>query len=102
MKQLSSKLRCRRPMDVREPVRVGHKKHLEGCASCFISSGWPVVTAWLGFTLVGPWAFRTCGTSLGGLSTCSNAYRHLLNFTRPDLQPHVRGARMPLPLEPCA
>ena len=26
---------------------------------------------------------------LWGLSTCNNAYRHLLNFTRPDLQPHV-------------
>eukprot|EP00435_Cladocopium_sp_Y103_P000137 s4186_g1.t1 len=23
------------------------------------------------------------------LSTCNNACRHLLNFTRPDLQPHV-------------
>eukprot|EP00913_Durusdinium_trenchii_P016429 g15443.t1 len=43
---------------------------------CFISGAWPVLTAWLGFTIV-------------GLSTCSNAYRHLLNFTRPDLQPHV-------------
>lgn len=48
-----------------------------GCSSgCFISGVWPVVTAWLGFTMV-------------GLSTCNNAYRHLLNFTRPDLQPHV-------------
>ncbi|CAJ1433845.1 unnamed protein product [Effrenium voratum] len=45
-------------------------------STCFIAGVWPVLFAWFGFTLV-------------GLSTSCNAYRHLLNFTRPDLQPHV-------------
>eukprot|EP00439_Symbiodinium_sp_Y106_P006033 s1910_g1.t1 len=43
---------------------------------CFISGAWPMLMAWLGFVVV-------------GLGTCCNAYKHLLNFTRPDLQPHV-------------
>ncbi|CAE8707516.1 unnamed protein product, partial [Polarella glacialis] len=42
----------------------------------FISGVWPVVAAWIGFTVV-------------SISTARNAYLHLLNFTRPDLQSHV-------------
>ncbi|CAJ1380839.1 unnamed protein product, partial [Effrenium voratum] len=55
-------------------VQVGSQACEE--STCFIAGVWPVLFAWFGFTLV-------------GLSTSCNAYRHLLNFTRPDLQPHV-------------
>lgn len=42
----------------------------------FIGTSWPSVTAWVCFTLV-------------SLITARNAYRHLVNYSRPDLQPHV-------------
>ncbi|CAJ1347407.1 unnamed protein product [Effrenium voratum] len=51
-------------------------EHREGRPALGTTQVWPVLFAWFGFTLV-------------GLSTSCNAYRHLLNFTRPDLQPHV-------------
>eukprot|EP00930_Biecheleria_cincta_P016316 TRINITY_DN13318_c0_g1_i1.p1 TRINITY_DN13318_c0_g1~~TRINITY_DN13318_c0_g1_i1.p1 ORF type:complete len:444 (+),score=78.93 TRINITY_DN13318_c0_g1_i1:61-1392(+) len=53
-------------MSTQEPAAEHH----------FIDGAWPVAAAWLGFSLVSVCALR-------------NAYLHLLNFSRPDLQPHV-------------
>eukprot|EP00927_Polykrikos_kofoidii_P005844 TRINITY_DN12333_c0_g1_i1.p1 TRINITY_DN12333_c0_g1~~TRINITY_DN12333_c0_g1_i1.p1 ORF type:complete len:599 (-),score=97.41 TRINITY_DN12333_c0_g1_i1:141-1937(-) len=51
----------------------------------FISGPWPVVMAWFCFMLV------FC-------STLSNAYRHLLSYSRPDLQTHVLRIIMVSPI----
>eukprot|EP00929_Paragymnodinium_shiwhaense_P056868 TRINITY_DN28470_c0_g1_i1.p1 TRINITY_DN28470_c0_g1~~TRINITY_DN28470_c0_g1_i1.p1 ORF type:complete len:537 (+),score=96.92 TRINITY_DN28470_c0_g1_i1:125-1735(+) len=42
----------------------------------FIDGPWPVVISWFCFFVV-------------SFSTTLNAYRHLLSYSRPDLQPHV-------------
>lgn len=42
----------------------------------FIGTSWPKATAWVCFSFV-------------VLITSRNAYRHLVNYSRPDLQPHV-------------
>jgi len=45
-------------------------------ATGFIVGPWPLAAAWVSFSFV-------------TLGTARNACRHLVNYTRPDLQPHV-------------